>query len=167
MKHQRLAHVQQYMNKWSYIIVYQHQGMNVSMWQQLRSDLGNTMECMVVKNTQAARVLNNKSLCNGSTCFIGTSSMEDIKQLETLTKKYEYSLLLIGGYWDNNWWTHKDIQCIFNLDSVENIWSNLISIMLQGNNLVTTLSHNNKMCVNSIETNSNSLYNLLNNYSNK
>ncbi len=167
MKHQGLATVQQYMNKWSYIIVYQHQGMNVPMWQQLRSDLGDTMECMVVKNSQAARVLNNNSLCGGSTCFIGASSMEEIKRLDNLTKKYEYSLLLIGGYWDNKCWTHKDIQYIFNLDSMETIWSNLISTMLQGQTLVRTLSQNNEICVNNMEANSNSLYNLLNNYSNQ
>ena len=50
---------------------------------------------------------------------------------------------------------------------METIWSNLISTMLQGQTLVRTLSQNNEICVNNIEANSNSLYNLLNNYSNQ
>ena len=167
MKHQGFSVMQEYMNKWPYIIVYQHQGMNVPMWQQLRSELGNTMECMVVKNSQAARVLNNNKLCSGSTCFVGVSSMEDIKQLEFITKKYSYSLLLIGGFWDNKCWTHEDIQQILNLGSIEQIWGDLISTMLQSENLVTFLSHNNKLCINTIETNSNTLCNILTNIHNK
>ena len=164
MKRQELSTMQEYVTKWPYIIVYQHQGMNVSMWQRLRSELGSNMECMVVKNSQAARVLNNNNLCSGSTCFIGTSSMEDIKRLESITNKYSYSLLLIGGFWDNKCWTHNDIQHIFKLDSMEHIWNGLISTMLQANSLITCLSHNNKSCINTIETKSNLLYNVLTNY---
>ena len=165
MKHQEFSTMQEYMKKWPYIIVYQHQGMNVMMWQQLRSELGNNMECMVVKNSQAARVLNNNKLFSGSTCFIGTSSMEDIKKLESITKKYAYSLLLIGGFWDNKCWTHEDIQRILNLGSIESIWGDLISTMLHRETLITYLSQNNSSCVNTIETSSNLLCNVLIKYS--
>lgn len=165
MKHKELSAMYEYMNKWSYIIVYQHQGMNVPMWQKLRSELGNSMECMVVKNSQAARVLNNNKLCSGSTCFIGMSSMEDIKRLESITKKYGYSLLIIGGFWDNKCWTYADIQRILNLGSIENIWGDLITTMLQAETFIKCLSHNNDLCVNIIDTNSNTLYVALNNYS--
>lgn len=165
MKHQELSAMQEYMNKWSYIIVYQHQGMNVLMWQKLRSELGDNMECMVVKNSQASRVLNNDKLCSGSTCFIGVSSMEDIKRLESITKKYVYSLLMIGGFWDNKCWKYADIQRILNLSSIENVWSDLITTMLQTETFISYLSHNNKSCINIIETNSNELCSVLHNYS--
>jgi len=165
MKHQELSAMQEYMNKWSYIIVYQHQGMNVLMWQKLRSELGDNMECMVVKNSQASRVLNNDKLCSGSTCFIGVSSMEDIKRLESITKKYVCSLLIIGGFWDNKCWTYTDIQRVLNLNSIENVWGELITTMLNSETFVQCLSQNNNSCLNTIETNSNTLCAVLNNYS--
>jgi ribosomal protein L10 len=165
MKHQELSTLQQYMSRWPYIVVYQHQGMNVSMWQQLRLELGDTMECMVVKNSQAVRVLNSNHLCNGSICFIGTSSMDEIKLVESITKKYEYSLLTIGGFWDNKCWTHYDIQRICNLDSVEHVWINFISTISQENTLVKSLTYTNELCTNTIKSTSNSLCNILQIYS--
>jgi ribosomal protein L10 len=164
MKHQGLSNLQQYIDKWPYIIVYQHQGITVPMWQKLRSELGDTRECIVVKNSQAAHILNNNYLCSGSTCFIGTYTMEDIKNVTVITKNYEYLLFSIGGYWDNECRTNIDINNICNLASLENIWLNFISTISQENKLTTYLSSTNKLTIDIMESTSNSLYQTLNNY---
>ena len=161
MKSQDLLTTEHYVKKWSYIVIYQHQGMTVPMWRELRSKLGSKMECMVVKNTSINRIFKEETLSGGSMCLIGVSSMEDFKDLSTITNEYKYTLLLIGGYWNEQCWTHKDVKYICDLESMNNIFSKLVDTINQGSRLTSTLSQTNNLLVSTLKSNNSNICNIL------
>lgn len=161
MKSQDLLTTEHYVKKWPFIVIYQHQGITVSMWQELRSKLGNQMECMVVKNTSINRIFKSKKLTGGSMCLIGVSSMEDFKKVSDITDNYSYMLLLIGGYWDDQCWTHNDVKFICNLGSINSVFNDLIFTINQGQRLVSTLSNTNNVLISTLESNNKLIPNIL------
>lgn len=161
MKSQNLLTTEYYVKKWPYILIYQHQGITVPMWQKLRSKLDNTMECMVIKNTVINRIFNNNKITGGSMCLIGVSSMDDFKHLSDITNYYNYKLLLVGGYWNKQCWSHNDVKRICNLGSMNNIISNLIITITQNQQRILTVVDKNNLFISNLESNNLKVYDTL------
>ena len=153
MKSQDLLTTEHYVKKWPYIVIYQHQNMTVPMWQELRSKLGTERECMVVKNTSINRIFKDEALSGGSMCLIGVSSMEDFKDLSNITNDYNYILLIIGGYWNKQCWSHDDVKYICNLGSINNIFNDLINTMNQSLRLTSILDQTNELFISTLNSN--------------
>lgn len=165
MTYSGVSAIQEYMATWPYIVVYQHQGMTVPMWQQLRTDLGDHVGCMVVKKSHAARAFQDTSLCGGPMCCIGMTSMSDMHHVEKTLKKYGDRVFLLGGYWDMTCWTHQDVVQICSLQSMEQVYSTYVSTLSTGAaHCVSIMSQPNRACVDTLSMPYIQLYTLLQAY---
>jgi ribosomal protein L10 len=164
MTYSGVSAIQEYMATWPYIVVYQHQGMTVPMWQQVRTHLGDHVGCMVVKKSHAARAFQDTSLCGGPMCCIGVTSMSDIPHVEQTLKKFGDRLFLLGGYWDRHCWTHQDVVHICSLQSMEQVYATYMSTLSGGSHCISTMSQPSHGIITTLSMPYTQLYTLLQTY---
>lgn len=156
-----MSPVHYYMQKWPYMLLYQYTGMRVDQWQHLRVSLGPHAACMVCKNSHLIPYMSHTHMCHGATCMIGVVSMEDMHRVHTLTQEYGYSMVLIGGYWNQQCRSYQDVMHLCTLPSHTTLYTRLFQCMSPVSHLDSTLQQSQIQCVDTLETSQTRLYQLL------
>lgn len=130
--------LQHFMDTWPIRVLYQHQGIGVSTWLRIRSALGSTMGVRVVKGSQLSLVCSLDSqpetrvYLQGSCCVFGVSRFEDIAHVSRLCALYPNTMVLLGGHWENQYWTHLDINHVAQMGEMSLLHGELYETLLQG-----------------------------------
>lgn len=156
-----MSPVHYYMQKWPYVLLYQYTGMRVDQWQHLRKALAPHATCMVCKNSHLFPYMSHTHMCHGATCMICVSSMEDMHRVHTLTQDYGYSMVLIGGYWNQQCRSYQDVMHICTLPVPHMLYVSFLGCISSLSYLDTTLEISHMQCTTTLETPQRRLYNLL------
>jgi len=136
MKHSKDTRVlQHFINRWPIRVFYQHQGMCVNTWVQIRRALGPHTGLSIVKSSQLPLVLptetKSKVYFQGSCCVFGVSRLEDIISLYRVCAMYPNTMVCIGGHWHKKYWTHMDISHVAHLSEKTLLHKDLCDILYQ------------------------------------
>ncbi len=143
--------LQHFIHRWPIRVMYQHQGMCVSTWLRLRRALGPHMGLRIVKSSQLPLVFptgtHPQVHFQGSCCVFGLSSLEDIATLYRVCAMYPNAMVVLGGHWHTQYWTHMDVHHVARVSNVSLLHRDLCDTLYQGlQGVHTSLEYSQRRC---------------------
>lgn len=151
---------------WPIRVFYQHQGMCVSTWLHLRRALGPTMGLRIVKGSQVPHVfpggIQPRIYFQGSCCVVGLHRLEDMATLHRICAMYPQGMVLLGGHWYGEYWTHWDVQHVAHLPHPSLLHQQVCDTLHQGlQGVPTSLEASQRYPIESLQTPTHTLLTLL------
>lgn len=141
--------LQNFIQKYPYILFFQHNNLSVKQWDQLRQELKNlkTTDLILIKNTYIQTLFcenaffDTKKLAKifQGPCFaVGFSQQTQFKEINQKIHKFS-SILLLAALFDKKLLTHLEVSKFITLD--ERIYSSLLGKLNQSNAFVNILEN--------------------------